>query len=380
MSQAACDFDAVYDRGPDCQKWQRYGDADVIPMWLADMDFKSPPAVIAALHWRADHGFFGYALPTPDLLTTITTHLRRAYQWDVAPEALCWAPGLVCALHAVCRTFCAPGDAAMTCTPVYPPFLSAPGNMERELIRVPLALADGHWGFDFAAMERAVTPRTRLFILCHPHNPVGRVWRRGDLEQLADFCARHNLIICSDEIHCDLVLDDLPHVPIATLSPAVAARTITLMAPSKTYNLPGLGCSFVVIPNGELRRRFAKGARGVVSEVNALGYAACQAAYRDGEPWRQELLAYLRANRDFLETFVREQLPGITMTHVEATYLAWLDVRALKLPQPVAFFEAAGVGLGDGRGFDGEGYVRLTFGCPRALLAKGLERMRRALA
>jgi len=245
------------------------------------------------------------------------------------------------------------------------------------------ALNAGHWAIDWDALERAVKPRTKIFLLCNPHNPFARVWRRDELARLAELCLRHNLVLCSDEIHCDLILDPaLPHIPTATLSPEIAARTITLMAPSKTYNVPGLGTSLAIIPDAALRAKFTRATAGIVAEVTCLGYTACEAAYRDCEPWRQELLACLRGNRDFLADFVARELPCVKLeAPIEATYLAWLNVEALGLADPVAHFEKHGAGLSDGFYF-GEPrgrHVRLNFGCPRATLAEALARMKRAL-
>jgi cystathionine beta-lyase len=307
------------------------------------------------------------------------------YQWRIEPDWIVWLPGLVTGLNVAGHAVGAPGDAILCCTPVYGPFMSAPRHAGRETLTVPMRPdAPGHgarWEIDWAALERAVTPRTRQFFLCHPHNPVSRVFPRAELEQVAVFCARHNLVLCSDEIHCDLVLDETPHVPAGALSPAVAARTITLMAPSKTYNIPGLGCSFALIPDAGLRTAFLRAMAGIVPDANVLGFVACEAALRHGEPWRQALLAYLRANRDFLFDYVRRELPGVTMARCEATYLAWLDVSALQLPAPATFFEQHGVGLSDGATFGAPAgrFLRLNFGCPRATLAEALQRMRRAL-
>jgi cystathionine beta-lyase len=268
----------------------------------------------------------------------------------------------------------------LTATPVYPPFLSAPRLSGRLLSSVPLHLADGRWGWDFAALEAALTPDTRLLLLCHPHNPVGRAWNAGELAGLADFCKRHDLIVCSDEIHCALVLDaDRPHRPLATLDGEIARRSITLMAPSKTYNIPGLGCAFAVIPDAALRRRFVGAMNGIVPHVNVLGLAACEAAYRDCDAWHAALIDYLRGNRDRLESVVGS-IPGLSMTHVEATYLAWIDARGLGVADPARFFEAAGVGLSRGDDFGLPGWVRVNFACRRALLDAALARMHSACA
>jgi len=263
--------------------------------------------------------------------------------------------------------------------PIYPPFLLAPQNTGRTLQTVELVEKNGRYEFDFEDFEASITGHTRLFLLSNPHNPTGRVYTRRELERLAEICLRHDLIVCSDEVHCGLILDeDKPHVHFAGLSPEVAARTITLMAPSKTFNLAGMMCAFAVIPDPALRSRFSKTARGIVTELNTFGYTACRTAYRECEAWRLALLAYLRENRKLLEASV-DELPGIRMNHVEATYLAWLDCRESDIDDPAAHFEKAGVGLSDGAFFGTPGFVRLNFGCPRATLEEGLKRIRSSL-
>jgi cystathionine beta-lyase len=379
------DFDTVIDRrGTDSQKWQKYAGKDILPLWVADMDFQAPPAITAALQARVATGMFGYSRPVKSTVDAFVGALAQRYGWAVDPSWLVWLPGLVVGLNVTAQAFAQPGEEVLTLTPVYPPFMSAPKNSGRHSIQVPLqrnASAD-RWEIDWDALESAVTPRSRLFFLCNPHNPVARVWRRDELARLGEFCSRHDLVLCSDEIHCDLILDDLPHVPTARLGPEIARRTVTLMAPSKTYNVPGLGTSIAIIPDAALRARFIRATAGIVAEVNALGYTACEAAYRDCEPWRQALLAYLRGNRDFLLDYVARELPGVTIeAPIEATYLAWLNVSALQLPDPIAHFEAHGVGLSDGTFFGAPrgSHVRLNFGCPRATLAEALRRLKRAL-
>ena len=370
------DFDRPIDRrNGDSQKWNRYGERDVLPLWVADMDFAAPPAVLDALHRRIDHGVLGYAKPWPSLVAAVRAHLEQHYQWSIDPAWLVWLPGVVTGLSLACRAV--EGDV-LTATPVYPPFLSVPESSGKQLAAVPLQLANGRWGWDFAAMEAAVTPSTRLLLLCHPHNPVGRVWDQNELAELGAFCERHNLYVCSDEIHCGLILDEARrHVPFALAYPALAARCITLMAPSKTYNIPGLACAFAVIADPVLRRRFTDAMRGIVPDVNVLGWVAAEVAFRDAEPWRQALLDVLRRNRDRVEAFVAVT-PGLSMTHVEATYLAWIDARGLGVGDPAVHFERAGVGLSNGADFGNPGWVRLNFGCPADTLAQALERMRRA--
>lgn len=374
------DFDTIVDRRDRGSfKWEKYRDRDIIPMWVADMDFRSPPPVIDALNQVTEHGVFGYVVPPVGAVDTIVGMLEREYRWTVEPHWIVWLPGLVPALNLACRAFCDPQQAVMITTPIYPPFLQAPPCSDRPLISVPLALDNDSWQFDFEAMAAALTSDTRLFMLCNPCNPVGRVFRQDELAALGQFCIEHDLIICSDEVHCQLLLDDVEHLPTATILPELAARTVTLLAPSKTYNLPGLCCACAIISDNKLRQRFKAQMRGIMPEMNSYGYAACQAAYTHGEQWRLELIDYLRGNRDLLESYVADQLPNIRMTHVEATYLAWLDVRDSGIENPMKFFEDAGVGLSDGREFGSEGFMRLNFGCPRATLTEGLDRMRAAL-
>jgi cystathionine beta-lyase len=382
----AFDFDTVPERrGTDSQKWQKYAGRDILPLWVADMDFRSPPAVIEALHRRVDHGIFGYARPVKSTVEAILGAMETRYGWRIDPALLAWLPGLVCGLNVCVEAFSQPGDEILAFTPVYPPFITAPKYRGRIARTVPLALragSPGRWEMDWEALEQAINPRTKIVILCHPHNPIARIWQPDELARLRELCARHQLLLCSDEIHCDLILDPARrHVPTATVSGS--GPVVTMMAPSKTYNLPGLGTSFIIFSDAALRARFERAAAGIVAEVTPLGYTACEAAYRDGEPWRLALLATLRGNRDFLLDFIARELPGVRVdAPIEATYLAWLNVAALGLPDPAARFEAHGVGLSDGAMFGAAPgtAVRLNFGCPRATLAEALRRMKIALS
>ena len=376
-------FDRIINRRTsDSVKWRRY-DEDVLPLWVADMDFASPEPVIRALRQRVEHGIFGYASELPELRPLIVERLQRLYDWQVEPEALIFVPGVVTGFNQAVQALALPGEGVLAQTPVYYPILYAPGNAgctldEMELTRRP----DGSYEIDWEAMEAAITDRTRVFILCNPHNPVGRVFRRSELERMAEICLRHNIVICSDEIHCDLIFSGQQHMPIATLAPEVAAQTITLIAPSKTYNIAGLHASVAIIPNPELRQRYQAARRGLVPSVGLMGQTAALAAYRDGQPWLDAVLEYLEANRDFVAEFVREELPGITMHPPEGTFLAWLDCRGAGLEEPHQFFlDKARVALNDGAVFGrgGEGFVRLNFACPRSTLAEALGRMRDAL-
>jgi len=369
-------FDTIIDRRQsDSIKWSKYAGRDILPLWVADMDFAAPPAVLEALHRRVEHGVLGYAAPTPSLIDATLAYLDANYGWKVDPEWLVWLSGVVTGLNLACRVV---DGSVITATPVYPPFLSAPRLSGRELSSVPLKLTDNSWHMDLDAMQAALKPDTRLWLLCHPHNPVGRAWSDEELREFAEFCKRNDLIVCSDEIHCDLILDaERRHLPLACLDEDIAQRSITLMAPSKTFNIPGLACAFAVIPDASLRRRFTGTARGIVPDVNVLGYVAAEAAFREGAEWHDALIEVLRRNRDRVEAAVAA-MPGLSMTRVEATYLAWIDARGLGVDDPVAFFEAAGVGLSNGADFGLPGWVRLNFGCSGTTLETALERMKRA--
>ncbi|HOP40964.1 MAG TPA: PatB family C-S lyase [Syntrophales bacterium] len=373
------DFDKLIDRrGTNSLKWDLYKGRDVIPMWVADMDFRVSTAIIEALRAHVDHGVFGYTLVPDELTDVVIERLATQYRWKIERDWIVWLPGLVTGINVACRAVGNAGDEVLTMVPIYPPFLTAPGNFSRGLIKVPLMEGGEGWEIDFDLLERSVTPSTRLLLLCNPHNPTGRVFTSDELSKLAQICERHDLVICSDEIHCELVLDrDKNHIPTAALSPDVEKRTITLMAPSKTFNIPGLGCSFAVISDEPLRKQFLQAMKGIVPHVNALGYTAALAAYRDSRDWHVAMIDYLAKNRDIVERAV-ETMPGLSMHHVEATYLAWIDTRQTGMDNPVRTFEEAGVGLSDGKPFEGEGFVRLNFGCPRSVLDEALARMRKA--
>ena len=374
------DFDKAVDRrNTGSLKWDKYKGRDVLPLWVADMDFQAPPAVIDALHKRVDHGVFGYTVPGDEVVEVVVTRLWERYRWKIQPSWIVWLPGLVPALNVACRAFGGDGDEVLTFTPVYPPFLSAPGLSRKVLKEIPLRREENRFTFDVERFEREISPRSKLLLLCSPHNPVGRSYSRDELQSVADLCLRRNMVICSDEVHCDLILDGSEHISTATLSEEIAANTVTLMSASKTFNLPGLNCAFAVIPNEQLRKSFVNNRKEVIPNANALGYAATLAAFRDCEDWRSGLIDYLRGNRDLVYEFVNEQIPRLTMDNVEATYLAWIDARDLGVPNPARFFEKSGIGLSDGKYFKGQGHVRLNFGCPRKTLLEALGRMKRAV-
>jgi cystathionine beta-lyase len=371
------DFDASPDRrGTDSTKWSRYAGRDVLPLWVADMDFPAPPAVLDALRQRVDHGVLGYASPRHSQSEAVVEYLARAHGWTIEPAWLVWLPGLVTGLHVSCR---AVEGAAFSAVPIYPPFLSAPAR----LVTAPLRRGATRWEWDLPAVEAVLTPEVKLFMLCHPHNPVGRVWDVAELGAIARLAEERDLVVCSDEIHAGLVLEPgVRHVPFATLSPEAARRSITLMSPSKTFNTPGLGCAWAVIPDAGLRARFRRAMAGIVPHPNALGLVACEAALRHGEAWHEALIRYLRANRDRVMAAVAD-IPGLRTTPVEGTYLAWIDAREAGLRDVQHHLEGAGVGLSDGAEFgQGDayrGWLRLNFGCTRETLESALQRMGRAL-
>ncbi len=375
------DFDVPIDRrGTGCIKYDRRPELD--PFWVADMDFASAPEILEALHARVNHGIFGYAQAHEGLNEAIDLYLTRQRGVTVPREQILHLGGLVPALSLAGRAFCKGGEALMTCTPVYPPFIGVHHDGPATLITVDHVEADGRWTFDWAAMEAAVTPQTKVFLLCNPQNPLGRVFARDEVEQLARFCAGHDLVLVSDEIHCDLVLDPekTPHFSALELPEELRQRTITLLSPSKTWNIAGLGYAFAVIPDDSIRRRFGAQRGHTLSEINALSYYAAEAAYRHGEPWRQQLLAYLRGNRAALDAFVAKRMPQLQVVPGEATYLAWLDARGMGVENPALHFEKkAGLFLSDGAFFGWPGWVRFNFGCPRAHLMEGLEKMAKAL-
>ena len=375
------DFDIpVERRNTSSIKWDRYKGRNVIPMWLADMDFRSPRPVIKALLERVEHGIFGYTSAPEVLYETVIDMLRREYDWKVHPEWLVWLPGLVTGLNLACHAFTAKGDGVMSAFPVYNPFLEAPRLAERRLVKVELKYENSRYELDYDGIEAACDDGVKMFELCNPHNPVGRAFSLTELERLAEICLKHNMVISSDEIHCGLILDeDKRHIPIASIDPEIAERSITMMAPSKTYNIPGLGCAFAVVPNREMRTELLRTMKGLVPFVNTLGFTAALAAFRDCGEWHAKLITYLRRNRDELEAFVASR-PGIFMPHVEATYLGWVDVRELGLEQAVAYFEDFGVGFSDGAGFGMPGFIRINFACPHSQLKSALEMFDAGLA
>ncbi len=382
MKKMINDFDTVYDRfRTGSLKFDRYKGKDIIPMWVADMDFRSPKPICDAMRKRINHGIFGYATVPPELVNCIVEKLKHDYNWSVSPSSIVALPSLVAGLNLCCRSIGEDGDEVITFTPIYPPFLDAPQNSRKKMVTVPLNCYNDYYTINMQAFQNAITPRTKALLFCNPHNPVGRMYDRDELLAIADICLKNNITICSDEIHCELILGDKKHIPIASLDKKIEDITITLISAGKTYNLPGLNCGFAVIPNENLRKAFRKAKSGIVeSFLNIFGIAASLAAYRDCEEWKKQLLIYLKENKDILYKAINSEMKPLSMGDVEATYLAWIDARKLNVDDPVKFFEQAGVGLGDGSEFGTPGFVRLTFGCPRKILLEAIERMKKAVA
>ncbi len=380
----AYNFDISIDRRhSDSVKWNIYPE-EILPMWVADMDFYSPPAVIEALEKRAKHGVFGYAIEPPDLDEIVIRWIAEQYKMQVEPEHIIFIPGVVTGLNLASRAFLSPGDGLMFQPPIYPPFFSVGGPTGLENHTVDLVqISDGSYHIDFAALEKGLKKNTKMFLLCNPHNPVGRVFTREELTRIADFCLQHDLLLCSDEIHCDLVHQGNIHIPVMSLNEEIAQRTIMLIAPSKTFNIAGLGFSVMIIKNKDLMEQMKKSLRGILPHPDLLAVQAARAAYLYGKDWLQELMVYLQGNRDFLFDFVRSELPGISMTAPQGTFLAWLDCREASFADdPYSFFlKEAKVGLNNGEDFGtaGKGFVRLNFGCTRAKLEEGLIRIKQAV-
>ncbi|AFL68795.1 MalY/PatB family protein [Sulfurospirillum barnesii] len=371
-------FDERVDRTKTpCEKWDKYKDKDVIPAWVADMDFKSPPCVMEALQKRVSEGVFGYTAIDDETYDAILAFIKCHYNWEIQKEWLVFTHGVVSSMNIACMAV--EGESVMTTTPIYPHFIKAPKHAGREVIAIKMKEENKRWTLDFKAMEAHITPTCKLFMLCNPYNPAGTVFTCNELEQLGAFCLKHNLSICSDEIHADLILNDTAkHIPIASLSPSLQECTITLMAPSKTFNIAGLQASFAIIPNVKLRQKFKTIMGSMVGGVNLLGIVAMKAAYLDGDAWLRELRLYLAHNLQMVQAFVAKN-PTLKLLDQEATFLAWIDASALHVNNPYEFFLSFGVGLSDGEAFGDKNFIRLNFGTQKDLLEEILRRMQKAM-
>ncbi|MCP2005072.1 UNVERIFIED_ORG: cystathionine beta-lyase [Buttiauxella agrestis ATCC 33320] len=375
----AFNFDEGIDRRhSDSSKWNKFGD-EVLPMWVADMDFRSPPCILDALHQRVEHGVFGYGVRPRELIKVVIERMASRYQWQIKPEWIVILPGVVAGLNLSVRAFTSPNESTIAPTPIYPPFRKSSAFAQRPQLNAPLRLENGRWVIDLPSLEPLLTGKEKLLMLCNPQNPGGTVYRREELQQQLEFAQRHDLIVCSDEIHGDLLLDpDAKHIPFATLSADAEQRSITLLSPSKTFNIAGLGASLAIIPDPQLRKQFNTTRDGIVPSVDVLALTAATAAWRDGESWLQELLPYLRCNRDRLVSAINN-MPGLTMATPQATYLGWVDATALPVDNPTLFFQKAGLGFSPGTDFGEAKFVRINFGCTSANLEEAINRMKAAV-
>ena len=377
------DFDQVFDRhNTGSTKWSRYP-ADVLPMWVADMDFAAPPVVIEALQQRLLHPLLGYSVAQDNLREAIVADLWNKFAWPVKPQELIFLPGVESGFNMALKALVQPQQNVVVQVPNYPPLRHAPGHWGLNKVELKfVAQADGTYLTPLEGLRESLIGGGAL-LLSNPHNPIGKVFGREELQAVADICVARDAWIISDEIHAELCFDGRVHIPTASLSPEIARRTITLMSASKAYNIAGLKTSFMIIQDAALRERVNHARCGMVDSVNPLGMEATRIAYSEAGPWLAELKTYLQANRDWLVDAVRRRLPGVTLNVPQGTYLAWLDCSALDLANPQQFFlEQAKVGLSAGLDFGDQHqqFVRLNFGCPRSMLEDGIARMERALA
>jgi cystathionine beta-lyase len=333
------------------------------------------PAITDALQRRVAHGIFGYTNTPIRLNELIVERMQRLYNWAIDPSWLVWMPGVVGSMHVACRSLCDATHSVLIPSVAYPYFHSAPGLSGCNSQLMVMTRSNRRWVIDLEKLALQIDNSSQLMLFCNPHNPGGAVYTVSELSVLAELMVSNDLIVCSDEIHCDLVLEaGMPHIPIASLNKAIEKRSITLMAPSKTFNIAGLSCSFAIIPDEAMRLKFSQASKGIIPYLNLLGMTAAQAAYEYGDDWNNQQIDYLRANRDYLSIEIN-RIRGLKLDPIEATYLAWIDVSELKLIDPKAFFEAAGVGLSAGDEFGDNNYLRLNFGCPRSLLEEAVKRI-----
>jgi len=392
------DFDRVMVvRSSDSLKWGKvecmFGGKNVIPMWIADMDFPVASPITEALKRRIEYEIYGYTFPSLSLIEAVVDRMQRNYDWKIKPEWVVFTPGVTPALHAAVKAFTCPGDDVIVQEPVYYPFFPAIRNNGCHIANNQLRLIHGHYEIDFDELESKFNPkagmmpspsRARMMILCSPHNPVGRVWTREELIRMGEIILRNNAVMVSDEIHCELLFKGSTHIPFASISREFEQCSVICMAPSKTFNLAGLHASSIIIPNDELRSKFAEASDGIMSSVNILGLTAMEAAYRNGDEWLEQLLSYLQGNLEFLMQYLKERIPKIKAIKPEGTYLVWLDCRELGLsPMNLRAImrEKARVGIDDGFlfGSSGDGFQRINVACPRSILEEALKRIAKAV-
>lgn len=372
-------FDQVVNRKDTYSfKWERYKDKDIIPLWVADSEFRCAEPIIKALHDRVEHGVYGYHLPAEyePANKAVVRWLRDKHDWAIEPEWIVWTPGVVPAFNVACQAYCQPGDKVLVQQPNYPPMLAAPALNELTKEPIETVLQDGRWTLDFDALEqKAALPETKLFIMCNPMNPVGSVMTEAELARVEEICLKHNVVLCSDEIHCDLILDEsVRHIPAGKL-PNIGEKTITLMAASKTFNVAGLGTSFAIIPDAKVRAQFSKAAAGIVPWVNFMGLVATEIAFTQCDEWHQSQLEYLRGNLDYIEQQISE-IDGLSFVRPQATFLAWIDASGLQQENVQSFMESKGVGPSPGKDFGWPQFSRFNFACRRSLLEEAFARLK----
>ncbi len=382
------DFDRIIDRNGTCSvkydgRAAYFGTADVLPLWVADMDFAAPVAVTLALVDRAAHPVYGYSLYPESLFEALIAWLKKRHGWEVQRESIIMAPGVVPSLFAAVLAYTRPGESVIVQPPVYFPFFTAVTTNGRRLVENPLRLENGRYSMDFDHLEQCAQDGARLLLLCSPHNPVGRVWSRSELQQLLRIARRHDLTVLSDEIHADLVYHGQQHIPFAMLA-TESEKLITAVAPSKTFNIPGLGLSALIVPDPVLRSALQDVFASLhMGNTNPFSIAAFEAAYREGEGWLDSLLIYLAGNRDFVRAYLAIHLPAIRLVEPEGTYLLWLDCRELSMSDEQLrefFVKLAHVGMNPGTAFGmhGSGFMRLNIASPRALISDALARIAQA--
>lgn len=373
------DFDKIIDRkNTNSYKWDKYPEG-VLPLWVADMDFEVAEPIKDALRKIVDHGVIGYSRTPDELVEVVVKRLKDRHHWDIQKEWIVWLPGLVPGLHTAARCVSDDYFSVMTSSPVYRPFLEASEIGNRRLQDIPFLWRNDHWEMDFEEMKKTLNPSTKLYMFCNPHNPNGRVFSKEELIQLADFCVENDLVLCSDEIHCDLILDESKeHISIASLNKEIELRSITLLAPSKTFNIAGLGCSFAIIPDKVLRDKFEKTKYGMMPMLSAFAMEAALAGYKDSDVWLSELLKYLRSNQAYLLKEIND-IEGLKMEPLEATYLAWISYEGTGISDFVSHLESHGVGVQDAEIFGGKGYFRLNFATQKANLEEAIKRIRKSL-
>ena len=361
-------------------KWDfKYQDKDILPMWVADMDFKAPKAIIKAIEKRLNHGILGYSRPSKEINKALVNYYKKKHNWKIKEEWIVWGTGIIPAMNIVCKMIGKDKDEVISPSPIYYYFFQVPKDMGKELLLLPLIEKNNRWTLDFKTLEKLISPKTKIFLLCNPQNPGGVVFTKEELKKLGDICIKNNIYICSDEVHCDLIIDKKSkHIPIASLSKELSNQTITLGAPTKTYNIPGLSISYAIIPNKDLRESFIKTKGSLIQNPNLIGLEALIPAYTKCENWHKKLIKYLRNNLKIIKKFI-EQNPNIRLLKHEASYLAWIDISKLKLKNPPKYFEENGLGLSEGEVFGDKNFLRLNFACPKETLKKGLKKMQIAI-